>query len=152
MSVRTWSCDIGLGRGTFTLGWEADHWEPALLYQAIVRSAFQIIIPIRGQEDLDRAVELLDRTQPGRSLRIILSRLSVTDQPSKPSTDSATQAEAADSTTVAAGRDSPPPGTTPDHPPNAGFGLHLERSRRSRASTTRSEGEFIPEDLPGAMV
>uniref|UniRef100_A0A3B4CYQ6 Mitogen-activated protein kinase kinase kinase 2 n=1 Tax=Pygocentrus nattereri TaxID=42514 RepID=A0A3B4CYQ6_PYGNA len=95
----------------------------------------ELVIPLSSQDDLDKAVELLDRSVHMKSLKILLvlpassqvglsSELRhVYDRPHSVSTD----------------RSSPPPGYIPDA---------LQQVARNGSFTSiNSEGEFIPESM-----
>uniref|UniRef100_A0A8C6L4L2 Mitogen-activated protein kinase kinase kinase 2 n=1 Tax=Nothobranchius furzeri TaxID=105023 RepID=A0A8C6L4L2_NOTFU len=84
----------------------------------------ELMIPLTTQDDLDKAVELLDRSVHMKSLKILLV-LQVHTHPSacSHSTD----------------RSSPPPGYIPD-------ALH-QVARNGSFTSINSEGEFIPESM-----
>uniref|UniRef100_A0A8B9H9M4 Mitogen-activated protein kinase kinase kinase 2 n=1 Tax=Astyanax mexicanus TaxID=7994 RepID=A0A8B9H9M4_ASTMX len=82
----------------------------------------ELVIPLSTQDDLDKAVELLDRSVHMKSLKILLV-LPASSQVSSQSTD----------------RSSPPPGYIPDA---------LQQVARNGSFTSiNSEGEFIPESM-----
>ncbi|CAM4621743.1 mitogen-activated protein kinase kinase kinase 2 [Siphateles boraxobius] len=113
----------------------------------------ELVIPLRTQDDLDKAVELLDRSVHMKSLKILLVLPSCT-QNSVSSKDLLPAHENLDNTDFSAAdkksmlaligsqstdRSSPPPGYIPDA---------LQQVARNGSFTSiNSEGEFIPESM-----
>ncbi|XP_056122959.1 mitogen-activated protein kinase kinase kinase 2 [Rhinichthys klamathensis goyatoka] len=113
----------------------------------------ELVIPLRTQDDLDKAVELLDRSVHMKSLKILLVLPSCT-QNSVSSKDMLPAHENLDNTDFSAAdkksmlaligsqstdRSSPPPGYIPDA---------LQQVARNGSFTSiNSEGEFIPESM-----
>lgn len=113
----------------------------------------ELVIPLRTQDDLDKAVELLDRSMHMKSLKILLVLPSCT-QNSVSSKDMLPAHENLDNTDFSAAdkksmlaligsqstdRSSPPPGYIPDA---------LQQVARNGSFTSiNSEGEFIPESM-----
>lgn len=113
----------------------------------------ELVIPLRTQDDLDKAVELLDRSVHMKSLKILLVLPSCT-QNSFSSKDLLPAHENLDNTDFSAedknsmlaligsqstDRSSPPPGYIPDA---------LQQVARNGSFTSiNSEGEFIPESM-----
>ncbi|CAG10264.1 unnamed protein product, partial [Tetraodon nigroviridis] len=113
----------------------------------------QLVIPLTTQDDLDKAVELLDRSVHMKSLKILLvlqtlsqnSSSSMDLVPSREDLDN-TGFRVADKKSVLAligshstDRSSPPPGYIPDA---------LQQVARNGSFTSiNSEGEFIPESM-----
>ncbi|XP_067315178.1 mitogen-activated protein kinase kinase kinase 2 isoform X1 [Pseudorasbora parva] len=113
----------------------------------------ELVIPLRTQDDLDKAVELLDRSVHMKSLKILLVLPSCT-QNSVSSKDLMPAHENLDNTDFSASdkksmlaligsqstdRSSPPPGYIPDA---------LQQVARNGSFTSiNSEGEFIPESM-----
>uniref|UniRef100_A0A3Q3W7D4 Uncharacterized protein n=1 Tax=Mola mola TaxID=94237 RepID=A0A3Q3W7D4_MOLML len=96
----------------------------------------ELVIPLTTQDDLDKAVELLDRSVHMKSLKIllVLQNLSQTNSntliPKKKKTPSGSHST---------DRSSPPPGYIPDA---------LQQVARNGSFTSiNSEGEFIPESM-----
>uniref|UniRef100_A0A4W5QXQ7 Mitogen-activated protein kinase kinase kinase 2 n=1 Tax=Hucho hucho TaxID=62062 RepID=A0A4W5QXQ7_9TELE len=113
----------------------------------------ELVIPLTTQDDLDKAVELLDRSVHMKSLKILLV-LQASSQTSTSSMDllpphqdlDNTRFRATDSKSMLAligshsgDRSSPPPGYIPDA---------LQQVARNGSFTSiNSEGEFIPESM-----
>ncbi|XP_048056402.1 mitogen-activated protein kinase kinase kinase 2 [Megalobrama amblycephala] len=113
----------------------------------------ELVIPLSTQDDLDKAVELLDRSMHMKSLKILLVLPSCT-QNSVSSKDLLPAHENLDNTDFSAAdkksmlaligsqstdRSSPPPGYIPDA---------LQQVARNGSFTSiNSEGEFIPESM-----
>uniref|UniRef100_A0A8C7X9T6 Mitogen-activated protein kinase kinase kinase 3 n=1 Tax=Oryzias sinensis TaxID=183150 RepID=A0A8C7X9T6_9TELE len=86
----------------------------------------EMSIPLRGQDDLDKAVDLLDRSSNMKSIRILL--LTQDDTHSTVCDPSGSQNT---------GRSSPPPGYVPER--------QQRIARQGSYTSINSEGEFIPE-------
>ncbi|KAM8933899.1 mitogen-activated protein kinase kinase kinase 2 [Pelodytes ibericus] len=115
----------------------------------------ELVIPLKTQDDLDKAVELLDRSSHMKSLRILLvlnghkQAPSSCDMEHAPSLDDLDNTvfggmERKDKTSIIVGnptrdRSSPPPGYIPDE-------LH-QGVRNGSFTSINSEGEFIPEHM-----
>ncbi|XP_041516575.1 mitogen-activated protein kinase kinase kinase 2 isoform X2 [Microtus oregoni] len=110
----------------------------------------ELVIPLTTQDDLDKAVELLDRSIHMKSLKILLvmngSTQATNLEPSPSSEDlNNTQLGAERKKrlsvvgTTNRDRSSPPPGYIPDE-------LH-EIARNGSFTSINSEGEFIPESM-----
>uniref|UniRef100_A0A4W6ET33 Mitogen-activated protein kinase kinase kinase 2 n=1 Tax=Lates calcarifer TaxID=8187 RepID=A0A4W6ET33_LATCA len=106
----------------------------------------ELVIPLTTQDDLDKAVELLDRSVHMKSLKILLNSSSNMDLlPSHEELDN-TGFRVADKKSMLAligshstDRSSPPPGYIPDA---------LQQVARNGSFTSiNSEGEFIPESM-----
>ncbi|KAM9821037.1 mitogen-activated protein kinase kinase kinase 2 [Neosynchiropus ocellatus] len=113
----------------------------------------ELVIPLSSQDDLDKAVELLDRSVHMKSLKILLV-LHVGSQNSSSNMDLLPSLEKLDNTGFRAvdkknmlasigsqstDRSSPPPGYIPDA---------LQQVARNGSFTSiNSEGEFIPESM-----
>lgn len=110
----------------------------------------ELVIPLSTQDDLDKAVELLDRSVHMKSLKILLvlpscTQISSKDLPAHENLDN-TDFRAADKKSMLAligsqstDRSSPPPGYIPDA---------LQQVARNGSFTSiNSEGEFIPESM-----
>ncbi|XP_023185383.1 mitogen-activated protein kinase kinase kinase 2 [Xiphophorus maculatus] len=99
----------------------------------------ELVIPLTTQDDLDKAVELLDRSVHMKSLKILLVLQSASSN-----MDLLPSREELDNTGFRAGshstdRSSPPPGYIPDA---------LQQVARNGSFTSiNSEGEFIPESM-----
>uniref|UniRef100_H3DIE7 Mitogen-activated protein kinase kinase kinase 2 n=1 Tax=Tetraodon nigroviridis TaxID=99883 RepID=H3DIE7_TETNG len=118
----------------------------------------ELVIPLTTQDDLDKAVELLDRSVHMKSLKILLvlqtlsqnSSSSMDLVPSREDLDN-TGFRVADKKSVLAligshstDRSSPPPGYIPDA---------LQQVARNGSFTSiNSEGEFIPESMDQQML
>ncbi|XP_053327125.1 mitogen-activated protein kinase kinase kinase 2 [Spea bombifrons] len=112
----------------------------------------ELVIPLKTQDDLDKAVELLDRSTHMKSLRILLVLHGHAQVPSPCDMERIPSLENLDKTVVGmmertcniAGtqtrdRSSPPPGYIPDE-------LH-QAVRNGSFTSINSEGEFIPESM-----
>ncbi|XP_036425877.1 mitogen-activated protein kinase kinase kinase 2 [Colossoma macropomum] len=108
----------------------------------------ELVIPLSTQDDLDKAVELLDRSVHMKSLKILLV-LPASSQNSVSSMDVLPTCENLDNTdrnnmlaligSQSTDRSSPPPGYIPDA---------LQQVARNGSFTSiNSEGEFIPESM-----
>ncbi|KAL7890732.1 hypothetical protein AOLI_G00002080 [Acnodon oligacanthus] len=108
----------------------------------------ELVIPLSTQDDLDKAVELLDRSVHMKSLKILLV-LPASSQNSVSSKDLPPTCENLDNTdrnnmlaiigSQSTDRSSPPPGYIPDA---------LQQVARNGSFTSiNSEGEFIPESM-----
>ncbi|XP_062383616.1 mitogen-activated protein kinase kinase kinase 2 isoform X2 [Sardina pilchardus] len=100
----------------------------------------ELVIPLTTQDDLDKAVELLDRSVHMKSLKILLVQ-QVSTQNSVSSMDLLPSRESLDNTDFrgSTDRSSPPPGYIPDA---------LQQVARNGSFTSiNSEGEFIPESM-----
>lgn len=120
----------------------------------------ELSIPLRGQDDLDKAVDLLDRSSNMKSIRILLltpehcnTVSSSHPVPCKQVRINASQSTGDVSSTVyqssepkgrhhsngsqSTGRSSPPPGYVPEH--------QQRIARQGSYTSINSEGEFIPE-------
>ncbi|KAL7826006.1 hypothetical protein SRHO_G00337440 [Serrasalmus rhombeus] len=108
----------------------------------------ELVIPLSSQDDLDKAVELLDRSVHMKSLKILLV-LPASSQNSVSSKDLPPTCENLDNTdgnnmlaiigSQSTDRSSPPPGYIPDA---------LQQVARNGSFTSiNSEGEFIPESM-----
>ncbi|KAL6455927.1 hypothetical protein MHYP_G00357780 [Metynnis hypsauchen] len=108
----------------------------------------ELVIPLTTQDDLDKAVELLDRSVHMKSLKILLV-LPASSQNSVSSKDLPPTCENLDNTdrnnmlaiigSQSTDRSSPPPGYIPDA---------LQQVARNGSFTSiNSEGEFIPESM-----
>ncbi|XP_010884838.1 mitogen-activated protein kinase kinase kinase 2 isoform X2 [Esox lucius] len=107
----------------------------------------EMVIPLTTQDDLDKAVELLDRSVHMKSLKILLTRRA-SSQNSTSGMDLLPPLEDLDNTRFRAtdkrrfnsgDRSSPPPGYIPDA---------LQQVARNGSFTSiNSEGEFIPESM-----
>ncbi|KAG5261530.1 hypothetical protein AALO_G00285300 [Alosa alosa] len=100
----------------------------------------ELVIPLTTQDDLDKAVELLDRSVHMKSLKILLVQQAST-QNSVSSMDLLPSRENLDNTDFrgSSDRSSPPPGYIPDA---------LQQVARNGSFTSiNSEGEFIPESM-----
>uniref|UniRef100_A0A674MF08 Mitogen-activated protein kinase kinase kinase 3 n=1 Tax=Takifugu rubripes TaxID=31033 RepID=A0A674MF08_TAKRU len=94
----------------------------------------ELSIPVRGQDDLDKAVDLLDRSSNMKSIKILLRAslgstlfmFSMFVRAARPIPGSQN-----------AGRSSPPPGYVPDR--------QQRIARQGSYTSINSEGEFIPE-------
>ncbi|XP_054882487.1 mitogen-activated protein kinase kinase kinase 2 isoform X1 [Poeciliopsis prolifica] len=99
----------------------------------------ELVIPLTTQDDLDKAVELLDRSVHMKSLKILLVL-----QKASSNMDLLPSHQELDNTGFRAGshstdRSSPPPGYIPDA---------LQQVARNGSFTSiNSEGEFIPESM-----
>uniref|UniRef100_A0A3B3R7T7 Mitogen-activated protein kinase kinase kinase 2 n=1 Tax=Paramormyrops kingsleyae TaxID=1676925 RepID=A0A3B3R7T7_9TELE len=106
----------------------------------------ELVIPLSTQDDLDKAVELLDRSVHMKSLKILLvlhSSLQVRDcplpSPSALSLEAWPLCSASAAGSHSSDRSSPPPGYIPDA---------LQQVARNGSFTSiNSEGEFIPESM-----
>uniref|UniRef100_A0AAR2LIP8 Mitogen-activated protein kinase kinase kinase 2 n=1 Tax=Pygocentrus nattereri TaxID=42514 RepID=A0AAR2LIP8_PYGNA len=100
----------------------------------------ELVIPLSSQDDLDKAVELLDRSVHMKSLKILLvlpASSQVVNKNLNPSIDCCLNAMSAGSQST--DRSSPPPGYIPDA---------LQQVARNGSFTSiNSEGEFIPESM-----
>uniref|UniRef100_A0A3Q2XEU6 Mitogen-activated protein kinase kinase kinase 3 n=1 Tax=Hippocampus comes TaxID=109280 RepID=A0A3Q2XEU6_HIPCM len=83
----------------------------------------ELSIPLRGQDDLDKAIDLLDRSANMKSIRILLL---------EQEHDNVRQTRSQN-----AGRSSPPPGYVPE--------CQQRIARQGSYTSINSEGEFIPE-------
>ncbi|KAG9477557.1 mitogen-activated protein kinase kinase kinase 2 [Eleutherodactylus coqui] len=114
----------------------------------------ELVIPLKTQDDLDKAVELLDRSAHMKSLKILLvvhvhsQATRLCDMEHMPSLDDLDNTvfggtEIKDSRPVLGNvtrdRSSPPPGYIPDE-------LH-QGVRNGSFTSINSEGEFIPESM-----
>ncbi|KAI4889798.1 hypothetical protein NFI96_030820, partial [Prochilodus magdalenae] len=113
----------------------------------------ELVIPLSTQDDLDKAVELLDRSPHMKSLKILLV-LPASSQNSVSSMDLLPTRENLDNTdrnnmlgiigSQSTDRSSPPPGYIPDA---------LQQVARNGSFTSiNSEGEFIPESMDQQML
>ncbi|XP_066520259.1 mitogen-activated protein kinase kinase kinase 2 [Hoplias malabaricus] len=108
----------------------------------------ELVIPLSTQDDLDKAVELLDLSVHMKSLKILLV-LPASSQNSVSSMDLLSARENLDNTdrnnmldligSQSTDRSSPPPGYIPD-------ALH-QVARNGSFTSINSEGEFIPESM-----
>uniref|UniRef100_A0A669B2E0 Mitogen-activated protein kinase kinase kinase 3 n=1 Tax=Oreochromis niloticus TaxID=8128 RepID=A0A669B2E0_ORENI len=89
----------------------------------------ELSIPLRGQDDLDKAIDLLDRSSNMKSIRILL--LTQEHSNVRLKTDRQTH------THTHRGRSSPPPGYVPER--------QQRIARQGSYTSINSEGEFIPE-------
>ncbi|XP_036176181.1 mitogen-activated protein kinase kinase kinase 2 isoform X2 [Myotis myotis] len=110
----------------------------------------ELVIPLTTQDDLDKAVELLDRSVHMKSLKILLvvngstQATNVEPLPSLDDLDNTVfEAERKKRLSVigstSRGQSSPPPGYIPDE-------LH-QVARNGSFTSIHSEGEFIPESM-----
>ncbi|XP_037834616.1 mitogen-activated protein kinase kinase kinase 3 [Kryptolebias marmoratus] len=119
----------------------------------------EMSIPLRGQDDLDKAVDLLDRSSNMKSIRILLlapkqsNAASVSHHASCKQVRIKSSQSAGDVSAVfqsseprgrhlstgsqSTGRSSPPPGYVPEH--------QQRIARQGSYTSVNSEGEFIPE-------
>uniref|UniRef100_A0A7N6A612 Mitogen-activated protein kinase kinase kinase 3 n=1 Tax=Anabas testudineus TaxID=64144 RepID=A0A7N6A612_ANATE len=103
----------------------------------------ELSIPLRGQDDLDKAIDLLDRSSNMKSIKILL----LTQEHSNPSQstgDVSTVYQSAEprgrhlsTGSQNTGRSSPPPGYVPER--------QQRIARQGSYTSINSEGEFIPE-------
>ncbi|XP_017695571.1 PREDICTED: mitogen-activated protein kinase kinase kinase 2-like, partial [Lepidothrix coronata] len=113
-----------------------------------------LVIPLTTQDDLDKAVELLDRSVHMKSLKILLVIHGNTQSPSVNNMEPLPSLEDLDNTVFSVterkrrlsvigsntrDRSSPPPGYIPDE-------LH-QVARNGSFTSINSEGEFIPESM-----
>ncbi|NWX46885.1 M3K2 kinase, partial [Steatornis caripensis] len=114
----------------------------------------ELVIPLTTQDDLDKAVELLDRSVHMKSLKILLVIHGNTQSPSINNVEPLPSLEDLDNTVFGVtdrkrrlsvigsntrDRSSPPPGYIPDE-------LH-QVARNGSFTSINSEGEFIPESM-----
>ncbi|XP_067995019.1 mitogen-activated protein kinase kinase kinase 2 isoform X1 [Melanerpes formicivorus] len=114
----------------------------------------ELVIPLTTQDDLDKAVELLDRSVHMKSLKILLVIHGNTQSPSVNNMEPLPSLEDLDNTVFGVtdrkrrlsvigsntrDRSSPPPGYIPDE-------LH-QVARNGSFTSINSEGEFIPESM-----
>uniref|UniRef100_A0A8C2ZR80 Mitogen-activated protein kinase kinase kinase 3 n=1 Tax=Cyclopterus lumpus TaxID=8103 RepID=A0A8C2ZR80_CYCLU len=97
----------------------------------------ELSIPLRDQGDLDKAIDLLDRSSNMKSIRILLN--GSTSFSCSPSLDEAcwTAANQITECSQNTGRSSPPPGYVPER--------QQRIARQGSYTSINSEGEFIPE-------
>ncbi|XP_025065907.1 mitogen-activated protein kinase kinase kinase 2 isoform X3 [Alligator sinensis] len=114
----------------------------------------ELVIPLTTQDDLDKAVELLDRSVHMKSLKILLVVHGNTQSPSVSNMEPLSSLEDLNNTVFGVterksklpvigsntrDRSSPPPGYIPDE-------LH-QVARNGSFTSINSEGEFIPESM-----
>lgn len=110
----------------------------------------ELVIPLTTQDDLDKAVELLDRSIHMKSLKILLvmnGSTQATNLEPSPSSENLNNTQLGAERkkrlsvvgTTNRDRSSPPPGYIPDE-------LH-EIARNGSFTSINSEGEFIPESM-----
>ncbi|XP_077398233.1 mitogen-activated protein kinase kinase kinase 3 [Festucalex cinctus] len=119
----------------------------------------ELSIPLRGQDDMDKAVDLLDRSASMKSIRILLLEHEHNNAPSPPQHVPCKQVRIKASQSIGdvsapytsseprgrhlstgsqnAGRSSPPPGYVPER--------QQRIARQGSYTSVNSEGEFIPE-------
>uniref|UniRef100_A0A674NEY8 Mitogen-activated protein kinase kinase kinase 3 n=1 Tax=Takifugu rubripes TaxID=31033 RepID=A0A674NEY8_TAKRU len=116
----------------------------------------ELSIPVRGQDDLDKAVDLLDRSSNMKSIKILLlaqensnvrrtpTRTFQKIRPSQSTGDVSSPYQSSEprgrhlsAGSQNAGRSSPPPGYVPDR--------QQRIARQGSYTSINSEGEFIPE-------
>uniref|UniRef100_A0A7N8YCJ9 Mitogen-activated protein kinase kinase kinase 3 n=1 Tax=Mastacembelus armatus TaxID=205130 RepID=A0A7N8YCJ9_9TELE len=100
----------------------------------------ELSIPLRGQDDLDKAIDLLDRSSNMKSIKILL----LTQEHSNSTGDVSTVYQSAEprgrhlsTGSQNTGRSSPPPGYVPER--------QQRIARQGSYTSINSEGEFIPE-------
>ncbi|XP_043931043.1 mitogen-activated protein kinase kinase kinase 2 isoform X2 [Protopterus annectens] len=107
----------------------------------------ELVIPLTTQDDLDKAVELLDRSIHMKSLKILLV-LQGNAQSFSSSIEPLPTLEGLDNTvfggTHSTDRSSPPPGYIPD-------AQQQVVARNGSFTSINSEGEFIPESMDQVM-
>ncbi|XP_032880848.1 mitogen-activated protein kinase kinase kinase 2 [Amblyraja radiata] len=115
----------------------------------------ELVIPLTTQDDLDKAIELLDRSVHMKSLKILLVLQSKIQVSSLSNVDTLQMLDDLDNNTVYMGaekksrlpliasqtsdRSSPPPGYIPDG--------QQQVARNGSYTSINSEGEFIPESM-----
>uniref|UniRef100_A0A4W3HJ45 Mitogen-activated protein kinase kinase kinase 2 n=1 Tax=Callorhinchus milii TaxID=7868 RepID=A0A4W3HJ45_CALMI len=92
----------------------------------------ELVIPLTTQDDLDKAIELLDRSVHMKSLKILLLT-NLSNVETLPTLDDL------DNTAHTSDRSSPPPGYIPDG--------QQQVARNGSYTSINSEGEFIPESM-----
>ncbi|XP_029363427.1 mitogen-activated protein kinase kinase kinase 3 isoform X2 [Echeneis naucrates] len=107
----------------------------------------ELSIPLRDQDDVDKAIDLLDRSSNMKSIRILLltqEHSNVRIKPSQSIGDVSTGFQAAEprgrhlsTGSQNTGRSSPPPGYVPER--------QQRIARQGSYTSINSEGEFIPE-------
>uniref|UniRef100_A0A8C5BMB0 Mitogen-activated protein kinase kinase kinase 3 n=1 Tax=Gadus morhua TaxID=8049 RepID=A0A8C5BMB0_GADMO len=110
----------------------------------------ELSIPLRGQDDLDKSIDLLDRSSNMKSIKILLLTQEPSDQvriggaQSTGDVSSSAAYQASDQRgrhlsagSQTPGRSSPPPGYVPER--------QQRMARQGSYTSINSEGEFIPE-------
>uniref|UniRef100_A0A3P9J7H4 Mitogen-activated protein kinase kinase kinase 2 n=1 Tax=Oryzias latipes TaxID=8090 RepID=A0A3P9J7H4_ORYLA len=99
----------------------------------------ELLIPLVTQDDLDKAVELLDRSVHMKSLKILLV-VQMSSQPvGPPGLQRVIVFSLPTAGSLSTDRSSPPPGYIPDPLPQV--------ARNGSFTSINSEGEFIPESM-----
>ncbi|XP_058626772.1 mitogen-activated protein kinase kinase kinase 3 isoform X2 [Onychostoma macrolepis] len=107
----------------------------------------ELSIPLRDQDDLDKAIDLLDRSSNMKSIKIMLltqEQSNVRIKASQSTGDVSTAYQSSETrgrhhstSSQNTGRSSPPPGYVPEH--------QQRIARQGSYTSINSEGEFIPE-------
>ncbi|KAI2666281.1 Mitogen-activated protein kinase kinase kinase 3 [Labeo rohita] len=100
----------------------------------------ELSIPLRGQDDLDKAIDLLDRSSNMKSIKIMLLTQEQSNSTGDVSTayqSSETRGRHHSTSSQNTGRSSPPPGYVPER--------QQRIARQGSYTSINSEGEFIPE-------